>query len=755
LIIHGSIIRARDYFRGEGLGPVLIRSVAGGGAVQLGGTLATFLVAVLLARGLGVHGYGEYGIAMAVIAVAAIPGELGLSKLVVRETAAAASRNDWPTFFGVIGWADRTCLRMSAAIALIVAVGSWLVLGDGSAGVALAILAGVPVIPLLALAKIRGAALQGLHHLVMGQIPPTLLRPALLSILVLGAQILRTHLNPTTAMALNSVTAAVAFGVGYLLLRSRQPAQESGAVIRDGARWLASSIPMALSDGMFLIQAQLCVLLLGILASPNEVGLFRTAVAAATIVTMPAIVLHTVTIPVFARLHAEGDIGQLRTLTLRTAQAQFLIMLLISPPLLVDGGPILGLLFGSDYSAAAPALSITLAGYLFSAACGPTGPLLNMTRHERRVTRAMSVGVVVNLATMPIFVPLFGLAGAAISLAIGTVAWNVIATYDAYRLLKINTTIIPIFRHRSTEAALLRPNLFIVGAPKCGTTAWAQYLSTHPGVFFSPVKEPHYFCTDLPGARAFTDLYDYLRLFKDADAPVRGEASTNYLYSANAAREIAKISPDARIIIFLRDQEEFLLSFHNYNLYTFRDEMADFESAWRLSGRRSPDEIPQTCPEPQLLDYKAEARFDEQVDRYFEVFPEEQIRVFNFRDWAKNPRETYLEILDFLGVPDDGRTHFPKVNEARQNKSDWFGRLLNRPPALVRYPLDAIKKILGQRTLGIGTLLGDLNSRSGYRSHIDPKLRDEIREYYAAGNARLQKRIRRPSVNASAGGPSV
>jgi hypothetical protein len=291
----------------------------------------------------------------------------------------------------------------------------------------------------------------------------------------------------------------------------------------------------------------------------------------------------------------------------------------------------------------------------------------------------------------------------------------------------------------------LKPNLFIVGAPKCGTTAWVEYLSSHPDIFFSPVKEPHYFCTDLPGARGPTDLDDYLRLFADSgDVPVRGEASTNYLYSKNAAREIAKVSPDARILIFVRDQEEFLVSYHNYNLYTFRDEMTDFERAWRLSGRRSPEDIPKTCPEPKLLDYKAEGRFDEQVERYLEVFSEEQVRVFHLKEWSNNPRASYLQILDFLGLPDDGRTEFPKVNEGRQHKYDWLARFLHHPPRLVSAPVNAVKRILGRRSLGIGNLLGDLNARRGYRTQIDQKLKEEIKQYYATSNARLQKRIYRP-----------
>ena len=90
-----------------------------------------------------------------------------------------------------------------------------------------------------------------------------------------------------------------------------------------------------------------------------------------------------------------------------------------------------------------------------------------------------------------------------------------------------------------------RPDFFILGAPKCGTTALSEYLRRHPRVFVSRPKEPHYFCADFdyyyaPGQR--TEEH-YLRLFAEADEGhlAVGEASVWYLYSEDAARNIARV----------------------------------------------------------------------------------------------------------------------------------------------------------------------------------------------------------------------
>lgn len=281
------------------------------------------------------------------------------------------------------------------------------------------------------------------------------------------------------------------------------------------------------------------------------------------------------------------------------------------------------------------------------------------------------------------------------------------------------------------------PNLFIVGAPKCGTTAWYEYLRQHPAIFFPDEKEPHYFATDLPGFRTAKSEADYLALYNEAKETVLGDASVFYLYSTAAAERIAAFNPDARILIFLREQETFLPSLHQQFLYTLDDDVEDFETAWRLSGRRGANEIPSTCREPRLLDYAAIGRFDEQVKRYLEAFPADRVRVIRFEQWTSSPRQTYREILHFLGVADDGRTSFPRVNQAKFNRWGVLAALSHRPPKWLRAVIDLLHKSLGRETLGIGARIIAMNRGAGYRSSLDPALKQEIVDYYGHSNSEL------------------
>lgn len=298
----------------------------------------------------------------------------------------------------------------------------------------------------------------------------------------------------------------------------------------------------------------------------------------------------------------------------------------------------------------------------------------------------------------------------------------------------------------SSVVGIVLPNLFIVGAPKCGTTAWVSYLQSHPDIFFA-TKEPHYFSFDFPGFRMVSDSASYADQFANAGAiRVRGDASVMYLYSQVAANEIARAKPDARILIFVRRQEEFLPSFHNQLLYNGIESIEDFEKAWRLSDKRDNTNTLRWCSERKFLNYHAAGRFYEQVERYFAQFPADRIRVFHFDDWVRNPRPIYLEILRLLELPDDGRTEFPRVNAAKRHKSQWLGKFTQSPPPWALKASSLVKKLTGSSKPPLVDSLRRINLTQGYRTaRPSQSLIEEIRAHYAADNALLEPRIWRPS----------
>src|SRR4030095_3136534 len=99
-----------------------------------------------------------------------------------------------------------------------------------------------------------------------------------------------------------------------------------------------------------------------------------------------------------------------------------------------------------------------------------------------------------------------------------------------------------------------RPNFFIVGAPKAGTTALYLYLKQHPAVFMpaADVKEPHYFTPELRHPTFLRTAEQYAAIFEQGRGKTRvGEASVFYLYSTAQARRIHEFDSEARIVVML------------------------------------------------------------------------------------------------------------------------------------------------------------------------------------------------------------
>jgi hypothetical protein len=152
-----------------------------------------------------------------------------------------------------------------------------------------------------------------------------------------------------------------------------------------------------------------------------------------------------------------------------------------------------------------------------------------------------------------------------------------------------------------------KPNFFLVGAPKCGTTSYFHYLSLHPNLFAPSIKEPYFFCDDFEILKGGQTLDDYLDLFSEAGSAHHaiGEASVTYMYSTVAMQNIFEFDPTSRIIAMIRNPCQLVYSLHSHLLYLMEEEEADFEVAWSLQDDRlQGTNVPKKCQEPFFLQYR-------------------------------------------------------------------------------------------------------------------------------------------------------
>jgi hypothetical protein len=210
----------------------------------------------------------------------------------------------------------------------------------------------------------------------------------------------------------------------------------------------------------------------------------------------------------------------------------------------------------------------------------------------------------------------------------------------------------------SADGAGRAPDFYVVGHSKSGTTALYEMLRRHPQVFMPEMKEPIFFAPELPReAHRYSppaSLDEYLALFAPAAPGQRtGEASASYLRSPQAAALIAQARPDARIVAILREPASFLHSFHLQALQAHYEDERDLARALSLEGeRRRGRHLPRRSLWPQELLYLDHVRYVEQVRRYHEVFPREQVLVLIYDDFRADNEATMRQLLRFLDLDD-------------------------------------------------------------------------------------------------------
>ena len=229
------------------------------------------------------------------------------------------------------------------------------------------------------------------------------------------------------------------------------------------------------------------------------------------------------------------------------------------------------------------------------------------------------------------------------------------------------------------------PDFFIVGHPKCGTTALYEMLRSHPEVYMPDIKEPWYFAGELrertpPRPQGTpSNLEEYRELFVQAGPGQQiGEASPHYLWSHTAAENIAEVRPDARIIALLREPASFLRSLHLQFVEVYYEVEGDLRKALALEDeRRQGNKVPRYSYWPQLLLYSEHVRYAEQVKRYHEAFGPERVLVLIYEEFRADNEGTVRQVQRFLGIDDTRPIALVEANPTVQPRSQVLNEVVH------------------------------------------------------------------------------
>jgi len=219
-----------------------------------------------------------------------------------------------------------------------------------------------------------------------------------------------------------------------------------------------------------------------------------------------------------------------------------------------------------------------------------------------------------------------------------------------------------------------KPNLFIVGAPKCGTTSLYHYLENHPEIFLSSPKEVNFFSKrELEEQQLYyqdykpSDETEYLNLFVNANSACKiiGEASVSYLYYPDVPKRIYKFNPDAKIIILLRDPVKRAWSHY---LMDKRIGVVNEEFMKIFKNNNKKDQL-------HFQQYFLLGNYFSQIKRYLDQFGPDHIKVLFSYDLKKNTGEVIGEIYDFLGVKQIQINEVEEYNSYKEPKTFFMKKI--------------------------------------------------------------------------------
>ncbi|MGB3757877.1 MAG: flippase [Rivularia sp. (in: cyanobacteria)] len=425
----------------------LIRGAVGSFGLKIAGTGLTFIRSLMFARLLGTDGLGIYAYAITWVGLLSIPATLGLPQLIVREIAIYQTQSAWGLIRGLLRWSNQIVLIVSIVLALIAGVIAWNLQGVTNTQILLAFCVALTSLPIACLTNLRLSAMQGLHKVVLGQLPEVLIAPLLLILFTgSGYLILKENLNASWVVGMHVLAVSFTFLIGAGLLNRALPKVVKDAPPKYQARkWLSSGLPLMFLGAMHIINSQTDVLMLGALKGAEEVGIYVVVNRLASLIVFVLMAVNSVLAPNIASLYAEGKIDKLQRVITKSSRAVFFASCSVAGSLIVFGDWFL-LLFGQEFTQGKDALIILCIGQLVNAAAGPVGLILNMSGHENYTAMSIGSSAILNVVLNAILIPQSGIQGAAIATASSMVMWNIISFIWVKKKMGIDPSIIYRFK---------------------------------------------------------------------------------------------------------------------------------------------------------------------------------------------------------------------------------------------------------------------------------------------------------------------
>lgn len=267
-----------------------------------------------------------------------------------------------------------------------------------------------------------------------------------------------------------------------------------------------------------------------------------------------------------------------------------------------------------------------------------------------------------------------------------------------------------------------KPDFFIVGAPKCGTTSLAAWLDDHPQACLSRPKEPNFFGPNRCSRITTLELYEQCFAHALPDHTAIGEASSGTLYYDVAINRILEYQPQAKFILCLRNPINMVISLHNHMYYYTIQEIENFSEAWNSRRKMFPDYHDQGVESGAW--YRHDCALGTHLRRLKKIIPQDRLLPVLLEDVVADEASALRRLTDFLGIA-PAEASYPRKNTAKSVRSLALKRLATN---VVR-----AKRRLGvDGSLGVGRWIAHINAspRGGGFATLTPELQAMLAKHF-------------------------
>lgn len=216
------------------------------------------------------------------------------------------------------------------------------------------------------------------------------------------------------------------------------------------------------------------------------------------------------------------------------------------------------------------------------------------------------------------------------------------------------------------------PSVFLIGAPKSGTTSLYNWLGQHTKIFAPEKKEPHHFYSPYGDTMS---IADYVALYNRCPRGSIGiDGSIWYLFKPAAIKKIVATVANPKFIVCLRSPFEIAPSLHFQAIYTGYEKVTNFDAAWELNDSRKAGELNginvsgRENFDPEHMAYREVCLLGKQVRNLFEIVDRERVLFCFLEQMNSEPEKVFSRACGFLNL-DYEEVAFHTMNPATKWRS--------------------------------------------------------------------------------------